>query len=296
VTVSFEGRACDAVLRLIETRENAERANIKFPDQDSAENIDARIDVACNVGETLYAFEHTSVEPFAGYHKAFAESDLRIQPVVARVRQDLTVPDCVLIMPVATMQRVKGKKLARAQTALVDFIVAEGPKLPITHLDGSDALMAQPPGFPSKIKLYRHARDPYVGPTPFRVHLTDPLTPERRRERIRKVCEYKYPKLAKWRDRGAKTVLILEENDMTSTSPWDVYFAIAEVERDRSDRPDEIYLVSTNIGNDKWWLSTLRQYDLGYDILSERGVRHASYKPTIEIGPNTLEDITGRGG
>src|SRR6202030_3666064 len=51
-----EGKACDAVLRHLEARERAERSNIRRPEE---EHHVGPVELVCNVGSALYAFEHT---------------------------------------------------------------------------------------------------------------------------------------------------------------------------------------------------------------------------------------------
>jgi hypothetical protein len=60
-----EGRTIDAVLRLIEKREQQRRApDGRSPDDLMDPDPHRRVDYVCSVGESLYAFEHTSIEPF----------------------------------------------------------------------------------------------------------------------------------------------------------------------------------------------------------------------------------------
>ncbi len=60
-----EGKALDAVLRFIEEREHAPRENDgRSPDNLNDWDEQRRVDYVCTVGQTLYAFEHTGIEPF----------------------------------------------------------------------------------------------------------------------------------------------------------------------------------------------------------------------------------------
>ncbi len=62
-----EGKALDAVLRFIETRDYALRGNDGWsPDDRKNSDPDPlrRVDYVCTVGRLLYAFEHTRIEPF----------------------------------------------------------------------------------------------------------------------------------------------------------------------------------------------------------------------------------------
>src|SRR5665213_1074176 len=60
-----EGKAIDAVLRRIEARDHALRANDgRSPDDLNDPDPLRRVDYVCTVGAVLYAFEHTGIEPF----------------------------------------------------------------------------------------------------------------------------------------------------------------------------------------------------------------------------------------
>ena len=60
-----EGKALDAVLRFIEARDHAPRENDgRSPDDLNDPDEQRRVDYVCTVGQTLYAFEHTGIEPF----------------------------------------------------------------------------------------------------------------------------------------------------------------------------------------------------------------------------------------
>jgi hypothetical protein len=61
------------------------------------------------------------------------------------------------------------------------------------------------------------------------------------------VCERKFGKLAAWkRDHNARTVPVLEENDLFLTNHQLVADALSSAEAGLSNLPDEIFLVSTS--------------------------------------------------
>jgi hypothetical protein len=85
----------------------------------------------------------------------------------------------------------------------------------------------------------------------------DRLSPART-ERFQKACEDTFPKLATWKRDGAKTVLVLEENDLSLTNHQVVADALVPAEAVMPDAADEIFLVSTAIAS-KWWVTCLRR-------------------------------------
>jgi hypothetical protein len=57
-----EGKACDAVIRHIETRDNGTLQNLRSPEK---EGDTAPIELTCSIGGQLFAFEHLGSK-FAG--------------------------------------------------------------------------------------------------------------------------------------------------------------------------------------------------------------------------------------
>ncbi len=73
-----EGKACDAVIRHIEAREGQPRGNIRFPER---EKHAAPVELICQIGGRLYAFEHSGIEPFEQH----TELEAKAQPIRDRV-------------------------------------------------------------------------------------------------------------------------------------------------------------------------------------------------------------------
>ena len=61
-----EGKVYDAVIRVLEAREGHSRRDVRSPEQDGHP---APIELTCWIGERLFPFEHTGIEPFTGYAK-----------------------------------------------------------------------------------------------------------------------------------------------------------------------------------------------------------------------------------
>ena len=69
-----EGRACDAVLRVLEHRSSEVRADLRHPEKDG---VGPPVDLRVRIGATQYALEHTRVEPF--------EHEIRTRRLVSRL-------------------------------------------------------------------------------------------------------------------------------------------------------------------------------------------------------------------
>jgi hypothetical protein len=104
--------------------------------------------------------------------------------------------------------------------------------------------------------------------------------------RLQEACARKFPKLDVWKRNGARTVLILEENDIFLTNAQVVYETLARLEPAFSNRPDEIYMVSTVV--DPWGVYALRVGNQGYYAISQ------TRNSLTQFDPKTLDDLTGR--
>ena len=142
---------------------------------------------------------------------------------------------------------------------------------------------------PFNFSLYRWSLDDFNG-SPLsgrfwrRAFVTAELE-KARQARLERTRDDKFPKLAKWkRDKGARSVLVMEESDLSLTNHQLVAEAMARAEAGRSDAPDEIFLVST-IRPDPWWVTCLRREGKNYYDDGER---------FHELDPAILRQLTKR--
>jgi hypothetical protein len=64
--------------------------------------------------------------------------------------------------------------------------------------------------------------------------------------RIQRTCDDKFPKLASWNvSDHARTILVLEDNDIQLTSPSIVAETFLPIALARTDTPDETYMAAT---------------------------------------------------
>lgn len=202
-----EGKACDAILRHIEAREVRTRQDLRWPEQ---EGHPAPIELTCSVGDRLYAFEHTGLEPFDG--QIAIEAKHHLEPLRAMFVGKIPEAELYdLQIPAGATLKLKEGKIREIISVLAAWIAS----------DGSKAQLAQPGQrgipierevdgvVPFKVSLYRAALP--GGPGLFwTTHVVDQLE-NSRDARIERACRAKYPKLEKWKQHDARTVLILEE-------------------------------------------------------------------------------------
>src|SRR6516165_6233595 len=143
-----EGKACDAAIRRIESRECSPRHDVRLPEQ---EQHAAPVEVVCRIGERLFAFEHTRIEPFDGHIRLQADALVHFKPVVERLAGVLPLTESVhLIVPAKATEELKKRQIGKIQKALGDWIIETVPTLPLT-LYGSYKPRQQPicvPGVP----------------------------------------------------------------------------------------------------------------------------------------------------
>ena len=282
-----QGKACDAVIRRIEVREGSSRRELFFPEK---ENHAARVDCTCLIGGRRFALEHTGIEPFERLIELEAKEPAHFKPIRDRLVGRLPPTEhFVLHVPVKATLALKPRELPRVQGAIVAWVERVAPTLPIARLDSLiDSPYSSILGVPFEVALHRVQvqKGGLLGQINI-VHLVDRRNLEAQRtSRIRRAYGGNHAEnLAAWRQLGARSVLIFEENDIQLTNPKLVADALIQVEQRTDDRPDEIYLLSS-AEEKPWFLWALRVDDHVCDEFSVWG------DSLMEIDPTTLVNIT----
>jgi hypothetical protein len=286
-----EGKAIDAVLRRIEAREGSMRLGDGWsPDDQQDPDKDRRVDYVCTVGKQLYAFEHTGIEPFENQIKMEVDNQKLFAPVMAHFHNGVPVAEYwELHTPVEASVGLSGTKIKQVQTGLIAWIHANATTLPVTRFGDRypySAKRESATGVPFGFALYRWSV-PQCGLSGvfWRREFISADLEKARRARLARVCDDEFGKLAKWkREEGARSVLVLEENDLSSTNHQLVAEAMARAESGRPDTPDEIFLVSS-IRPSPWWVTCLRRQGKNYYDDGER---------FHELDPVSLTQLTKR--
>ena len=122
-----EGKACDAVIRVLEAREGESRRDLRSPEKDGDP---APIELTCRIGERLFAFEHTGIEPFAGHVKFEAEAPRHLDPIRDMLAGKLPPSDVFeLHMSAMAMQGKRKREIEQIQIALAAWIEATAPTI-----------------------------------------------------------------------------------------------------------------------------------------------------------------------
>ncbi|HJW42624.1 MAG TPA: hypothetical protein VJ476_15520 [Rhizomicrobium sp.] len=279
-----EGKACDAVLRHLEGREKAARENLEFPEK--AGHKAAPIELTCTLNGALFAFEHTGIEPFDGQIELEADSRRGFGPIEEAVTAALRPREYIQFhVPVHALRGLKNKDIRRIQEAMISWIIATAPTLPIAPIGRQfRSEYVDLPGVPFPVALHCHDAGGYPGAAKVVHILPEEGRDEARLQRLAKACRDKFPKLNHWkRVAGARSVLILEDDDIQLTNQATVAEVVVPLALAAADRPDEIWLVITC--TEPWYIVPML-----VDRTSYFDLEYAA----LEIDPRDLVAITGR--
>jgi hypothetical protein len=241
--------------------------------------------LTCTIGDRLFAFEHTVVEPFEG--QIAIEARAHFQPLRDSFYGKLPEGEYYdLHVPAGATLGLKKARIDQLVSTLTNWIDREGPKLELAPI----GLMGRPverdadDRVPFKVKLYRVALPGVAGQLSV-AHLVDRAR-ESMAKRIRRVCVEKFPKLAVWKTLGARTALILESSDDQLTNPENVARAFIFAEKSIASKPDEIYFLISAFA--PWWVWQIRVDARSFFELEDPDERG------WETDPTSLTQVTAR--
>jgi hypothetical protein len=200
------------------------------------------------LGNQLYAFEHTGIEPFDGFMELQNTASRRVEPFrvdITRELSSLFAAGVMLVMDLPANAFVGStNQVAAIQSALVTYVRTTARTLPIGKNYRAEPVTSQPQSVPFSVTLSRFDGFPGLA-NPFQIRFS-PTGSNLRDQRIRRACQDKFPKLARWkRSNGARTILVLEHNDVQTTNVFFVADAYLGAITSCADTPDETYMVST---------------------------------------------------
>ena len=285
-----EGKACDSIVRRLEEREGCSRSDMRWPEQ---EQHKAPIEVAFKLGNQLFALEHTGIEPFGGHVEMENRAKTWYTPITDGLKDALgTTALYELFIPVNAFQGKKKLDIRIIQNALIDWVKRTAPTMP--HLGrgkGSHVGPVEVSEVPFKVTLSRS--EPRRIPISFQIRHEAKDIEKLRAKRIQKAIDKKFPKLAHWKtEENAKTVLVLEANDIQLTAPDLVADTFVPLVKDRADRPDETYLVGTFM-TPSWYVWPILIGDKTYDdIVHNNETEHWEFDPA-KLGALTKLAVSG---
>lgn len=285
-----EGKVCDAVVRRLEEREQHTREALRWPEK---ENHQHPVELTFKLGSQLYAIEHTGIEPFEGHVRMEAQTERLFAPIAAALKDSLgTQAHFQLNLPINALRGRKPTELVGIQQAIIGWVKETAPKIPkrpFPDYKGNIVGPAKPTGVPFDLVLIRY-EPPIIPGKYFEIRHTVDDVEKRRANRMQAAIDKKFPKLAAWKtDDGAKTVLVLEQNDIQLTNVINVTDTYLPLAMARTDRPDETYLVASCMGPPTWWMWPILIGDRSYYDFA-RGDETSHW----EFDPSKLVALTSR--
>lgn len=285
-----ETEICEGIIQHLERRERAAREDVCVQDKGDRTSPDARVEMTFHLDGQLYAIEHTGIEPFDGFmaHQNRAADLFRpLEDLIAASLMPLFQTGVVieLHLPIDAFTSRKMPEVRSMHATLAAWVIETAPTLPPRkYADYRGTLLtAVPNGVPFSVSLVRF--DP-VGRIPGRFqlkHLTRD-TEASRAARIARACDKKFPKLSRWKEEGARTILVFEDNDVQLTNTPNVAEAFLPIATARTDAPDETYMVSTYTS--PWYVWPLLVNDRSYfDLAASHHPVHFEMEATGQLLP-----------
>ena len=263
-----EGRVCDAVVKHLEKRTGETRADIRHPEKD----LDGPpVDLRLTLDTQEYAIEHTRIEPFENQIKTGVVFKQINDYIKERVSGSLPgTAYYQLQVPIDVCLPGTRKKHDKVLNNLVEWIRITAQWLHERNLSRSgltrspfwadDSIQGTPKGFNCAIELLRWPDATLIRRKPgcldMRSFYPDGELENLRIDRLRRAFSDKCPKLEHCKQEGARTVLVLENRDLALTSFDLIGNQLPALLAERTDAPDEIYLVET--GWDLWWVYLMK--------------------------------------
>jgi hypothetical protein len=284
--IDNERRACDAVVWVLEERHGAVRANGRSPED---ERVGPPVEYVFDLGGRTYALEHTVVEAFDGQIHKDVDFAAFVAPIAAALDHRMPRPGSYrLTFAIRPSKGLRPKRMAEAQAAIVAWVRAAAAEM---HAECPDVPMRgrRPYGHEStrrgtveRIDLHLHREVGWSLPEAaygrvFCGRFAPPNYQALRIERMRAALAKKLPKLKSWKDIEARSVLVLENRDLSLSNHVVILEAAGEALRGRDDAPDEIWLVDTTIETE-WTVWRLMRDGVSFPD-EETPFRYRDFKP-----------------
>lgn len=247
-----ERLACDAVARVIEDRFHARRQNERAPERD---RTGPPIDFAFSIQGREYAIEHTEIEAFEGQIRAGTDFETFAEPIQLRLDRSLPTPGTYhLDFPIDPTAGIRRPDHSRVQDQICRWAQEAAAELCGLEPLRKSRLEAPRGQHGRRERTFQGVRvvlrrevhwalnerfDGRVFAGRYAPQELDRL----REERIQRAVDKKIAQLATSKRDGAVTVLILENRDIAVTNHIIVGDVLAELLRNRTEIPDEVFFV-----------------------------------------------------
>ena len=258
-----EGRCCDAVVRVLETHLGTKRSDLHIPDKIDRMRKKQRVDACLSIGRNRYVLEHTRVEPFSEAIGAGVRVADLIRGVQERLRACAPLPGpAIYELKLPKDPRLGGGSNTREQHARIKLEMAAWAHSESTDLHlraveaGRQACIGREfSGLLVHLVCTAMGAPSETTPGEFGGVRDVPESLEDSRVvRLRKALGDKCPKLLACKVRGARTVLVLENDDIALSDHLSIREALERAAEDRDDLADEVYLVNTGVDDNCWYV------------------------------------------
>jgi hypothetical protein len=252
---SNEGRCCDAVLSIIEREQGAQRSILSL-DTPATPGIEVR----CKIGDTLYALEHTLIDPYPDKRG----DDQQFLRVLGELAESLSGRGVLrtdgsyhLYVESHAFRGKKQAEIPAIREAIRTWVIANARRLDPPAKGHTREVTASPPNVPVRVRL-QFTLWPPLNDKLLIGRMAPADLPEQRRERIRTTLNKKGPKLHAEHRAGARSVLILEDDDSALSNPIDIGAALHSELAQIDYFIDDVYLIDTKLP-DPWHIWRMRQ-------------------------------------
>jgi len=257
-----QGKACDAVLRMIAQREGAAPTDVKCPDQLRKGGVE----IVCRIGPRLFALEHTLIESYPDQMLDSVNFGKIIAPLEKMLEGRLPKTGWFwLTVEPNSLQAVRNHQIEQVREAIESWVLERASALKVGQWIRSDdltgvsfriwlALDSTPLDYCGRLKVARHA----------------PGDAEQlRRQRINKALSDKLPKLNLWKtENNAVSVLVLEDTDQSLSNCVVAGEAVKAELAFFPMPPDQIYLVDSKAS--PWTVYLLKHGPLVWPLENSR--------------------------
>jgi hypothetical protein len=254
--IDNERKACDAVARALEGLRGMTRANAYSPED---RGDPAPVEYVFDLGGVQYAMEHTIVEAFAGQIHTGVDFGAFVEPIAAALDHHMPPPGrFLLVFAINPSQGMKPREISAAQQAIIAWVEREAAELHHEYPE-QPSKIRKPGGFRNErratiagidllLQRETHWAEPEAVHGRLFIQRFAPKDYESLRAvRIEKAMAKKLPKLKVWKEAGARSVLVLENGDISLSNHVVILEAAEAALAERADGPDELWLVDTII-------------------------------------------------
>jgi hypothetical protein len=257
-----ERKICDAVARVLEERAGMKRSGARTPEKDGQ---GAPVEYRFDLGQKNHALEHTIVEAFDRQIHSGVDFNTLVNPIIKEIGDTLPKPGVYYVtFPLDATDRVERRDFPALQMAVGSWVRNAAGRLYARQMQMADGeyygkdfnLREMPPSVSFELHMTRslfRGIPPRANGRLFLSRFAPKNREELRGTRMQRALDTKCPKLRQCKEEGARSILILENNDIALTNPIVVGDSVRALLKGRDDVPDEIFLVDTCVDGWSVW-------------------------------------------